>query len=177
MPSFDEILKQNDTNKDGVVSREEAQKTDFKGFFDAVDANKDGKVTREEWDTVLKFMAEGKNSAFALKAGGSGDVTGSHVLWKQTKGLPYIPSALAYRGQCVMVKDGGLVTAYDAKTGREVYVQERAAAPGRYYASPVAANGYVYLTALESGTVTVLKAGTDKPSVVAKNKLGERVAA
>ena len=77
-----------------------------------------------------------------------------------------------------MVKDGGLVTAYDAKTGKEVYVQERAAAAGRYYASPVAANGHIYFTTLDDGAVTVLKAGADKPEVVAKNpKLGERVAA
>jgi outer membrane protein assembly factor BamB len=77
-----------------------------------------------------------------------------------------------------MVKDGGLVTAYDAKTGKEVYVQERVAAPGRYYASPVAANGHVYFTSLDGGAVTVLKAGSAQPEVVAKNpKLGERVAA
>ena len=150
----------------------------FKGFFDGNDANKDGKITRDEWDAILKFMSEGKNSAFALKAGGTGDVTKSHVLWTKTKGLPYIASAMVYRGQFVMVKDGGMVTAYDAKTGKEVYVQERVAAAGRYYASPVAANGHIYFTSLEDGAVTVLKAGSDKPVVVAKNpKLGERVAA
>jgi outer membrane protein assembly factor BamB len=77
-----------------------------------------------------------------------------------------------------MVKDGGLVSAYDAKTGKEVYFQERVAAPGRYYASPVAANGHIYFTSLDGGAVTVLKAGTAKPEVVARNpKLGERVAA
>ena len=77
-----------------------------------------------------------------------------------------------------MVKDAGLVTAYEARSGREVYVQERAAASGRYYASPVAANGNIYFTALDDGAVTVLKAGTDKPEVVASNPgLGERVAA
>src|SRR5262249_23487135 len=119
-----------------------------------------------------------KNSAFALKAGGSGDVTNSHVLWKRTKGLPYVPSALVYRDQYVMVKDGGLVTAYDAKTGRELYVQERVAAPGRYFASPVAANGHIYFPALEEGPVPALKAGSEKPIVAAKNpKLGERTAA
>src|SRR5262249_9784761 len=80
-----------------------------------------------------------------------------------------IPSALAYRGQLVMVKDGGLVNAYDAKTGKDVYVQERAAAGGRYYASPVAANGHIYFTSLEDGTVTVLKAAAESPVVVAKN--------
>jgi len=98
------------------------------------------------------------------------------VLWKKTKGLPYLASALVYRGQCVMVKDGGIVTAYDAKTGQEVY-QERAAAAGKYYASPVAANGKIYFTSLD-GAITVLKAGTEKPEVLATNpKLGERTAA
>jgi outer membrane protein assembly factor BamB len=178
MPSFDVVLKQGDTNKDGVLSREEAQKTFLKDFFDSVDANQDGKITRDEWDAMLKFMHEGKNSAFALAAGASGDVTGSQLLWQKTKGLPYIASALVYRGQCVMVKDGGLVSACDAKTGKEVYFQERVAAPGRYYASPVAANGHIYFTSLDGGAVTVVKAGAAKPEVVARNpKLGERVAA
>jgi outer membrane protein assembly factor BamB len=76
-----------------------------------------------------------------------------------------------------MVKDNGLVTAYDMKTGKELFVQERIAA-GRYYASPVAANGHIYFTALDDGTVTVVKAGEATLDIVAKNpKLGERVAA
>ena len=176
MPSYDSMLKDLDKDGDGALSREEAEKA-FQGFFDNQDANKDGKVSRDEWDAIMKFMSEGKNSAFALKAGGTGDVTGSHVLWKKTRGLPYIASALVYRGQYVMVKDGGIVTAYDATSGAEVY-QERVAAPGSYYASPVAANGHIYFTSLADGTITVLKAGTGKPEVVAKNpKLGERTAA
>jgi outer membrane protein assembly factor BamB len=176
MPTYDSMLKDLDTNKDGALSREEGEKA-FQGFFDNQDANKDGKITRDEWDAIMKFMSEGKNAAFALKAGGTGDVTESHVLWKKTKGLPYVASALVYRGQYVMVKDGGIVTAYDAKTGVEVY-QERVAESGSYYASPVAANGHIYFTSLDGGAVTVLKAGSDKPAVVAKNpKLGERTAA
>jgi hypothetical protein len=178
LPTFDDMLKKGDTNKDGILSREEAAKIDPDlNFFDSIDTNHDGKITREEWDIVLKFMAEGKNSAFALSPGGAGDVTTSHLLWKKTKGLPYIPSALVYRGQYVMVKDGGLVTAYDAQTGKELYTQERVAAPGRYHASPVAANEHIYFTSLD-GAVTVLKAGSAKPEVIAKSpKLGERVAA
>jgi len=175
MPSFDAMLKDLDKDGDGALSRDEAEKA-FQGFFDNQDLNKDGKITRDEWDTILKFMSEGKNSAFALKPGGTGDVTTSHVLWKKTKGLPYLASALVYRGQCVMVKDGGIVTAYDARTGREVY-QERAAAAGKYYASPVAANGNIYFTSLD-GAITVLKAGSGKPEVLATNpKLGGRTAA
>lgn len=178
LPSFDEILKQADAVKEGVVSREKAQKTFVKEMFDAMDANGDNKISRDEWDGVLKFMADGKNSAFALKAGGTGDVSQSSVLWTKTKGLPYISSAIVVGGQFVMIKDGGLVTAYDVRTGKEIYVQERGAAAGRYYASPVAANGNIYFTSLDDGVVTVLKAGTSKPEIVAKNpKLGERVAA
>jgi outer membrane protein assembly factor BamB len=172
-----ELAKLNpDKDKDGALGREEAEKA-FEGFFDNQDTNKDGKITRDEWDALIKFMSEGKNSAFALKAGGTGDVTASHILWKKTKGLPYIASALVYRGQYVMMKEGGIVTAYDAKTGAEVY-QERVAPSGNYFASPVAANGHIYFTSLEGGAVTVIKAGTEKPQVVVTNpKLGERTAA
>jgi outer membrane protein assembly factor BamB len=179
MPSFDALHKQAGAKADDAITKEEAQKVPMlKDSFDVMDANKDGKISREEWYAILKFIAEGKNSAFAMKSGGKGDVTKSDVLWTKTKGMPYIPSAIVYRGQYFMVKDGGLVTAYDAKTGNPLYVQERGASQGRYYASPVAANGNIYVTALDDGAVTVLKAGSDKPVAVAKNpKLGERTAA
>lgn len=176
MPSYDSLLKDLDKDKDGTLAREEAEKA-FGGFFDNQDLNKDGKLAREEWEMLTKFMSEGKNSAFAVKPGGKGDISTSHVLWKKTKGLPYITTALVYRGQYVMVKDGGIITAYDVDTGKEMY-QERVAAPGSYYASPVAANGHIYFISLSDGTCTVLKAGTDKPEVIAKNpKLDERTAA
>jgi outer membrane protein assembly factor BamB len=178
MPTFDELLKQLDKDGDGAISRAEVEKTQFKDFFDNFDANKDGKITRDEWEANVKFFSEGKSGAFAVKAGGSGNVTKTHVLWNKTKGLPYLASAIAYRGQYVTVKDGGLVSAFEPKTGKEIYLQERAVAGGRYYASPVAANGHIYFTSYEDGQVTVIKAGEDMPEVVVKNpKLGERVGA
>jgi len=176
-PKYDDLLS-GDENKDGQISREESEKTFLKGFFDNNDTNKDGQLTREEWDTIIKYMSAGKNSAFAVKPGGHGDITKTHVAWKKTKGLPYVPSAILVNGQYFMVKDGGLCTAYDAKTGKEIYVQRRAAANGRYYASPIAANGHIYVVSLDEGTFTVLKAGTDSPEVVAENpKLDEKTSA
>ena len=176
MPTFDVLLMGKDKDKDGKLARAEGEK-DFEGFFDSMDFNKDGFITKDEYDIIARFMSEGKSCAFALKAGGTGDVTDSSMLWKQTKGLPYVASAIVYGGQYVMVKDGGIVTAFDAKTGEEIYMQ-RAVAGGKYYASPVAANGHIYFTSLEDGVVTILKAGAKKPEVVAKNPaLGERVAA
>src|SRR5262249_52940548 len=178
MPSFDGVLKQAGEEKLGYLTKAGSEKTFIKGFFDNNDTNRDGKLTRAEWDANMKFMSAAKNSAFALKAGGTGDVTKTHVLWKKKKGLPYVPSAILYEGQYVMVKDAGVLTAYEAKSGEEVYVQERTVAAGRYYASPVAANGHIYFTSLDDGKVTVVKAGAAEPKVVARNpQLGERVAA
>jgi outer membrane protein assembly factor BamB len=177
MPTYDDFLKEGDADKDGVLSKEESLKTSMKDFFDSSDANKDGMYTREESEQLKKFMEASRNSAFVLKPGGMGDVTDSHMLWKQTSGLPYVASAIVYRDQFVMVKDGGIVTAYDPKTGKRLY-QKRIAESGNYYASPVAANGHIYFTSLPDGVVTVLKAGSNPPEVVAKNPpLGEKVAA
>jgi outer membrane protein assembly factor BamB len=178
MPTFDQLIAQTgDDNKDGLVSKEEASDSFLKDFFSNQDINKDGQITRQEWDAILQFMAASRNSAFALKPGGTGNVTESHVRWIKKKGLPYVPTAIVYRGQHMMVKDGGIVTAYDAHTGDEIY-QRRAIASGNYYASPVAANGNIYFMSLADGIVTVLKGGADKPEKVAENPpLGERVAA
>jgi outer membrane protein assembly factor BamB len=175
MPSYDKMLADLDKDKNGTISKAEGEQA-FAGFFDNQDANKDGNVSREEFEAILKYITEGKSAGIAVKVGGSGDITTSHVLWNKTKGLPYIASALAYQGQYIMVKDGGIVTALDAKTGDEIY-QKRAVATGTYYASPVAAGGNIYFTSLADGTVTVLKAGTRQPEVVATNEpLGERTA-
>ncbi len=177
MPSFDAILKEGDTNKDGILSKEESLKTSLKDFFDIQDANHDGKLTREEWDRLLKFSSASRNSAFALKPGATGDATSTSVIWKQTKGLPYVSSGILYHGQYLLVKDGGIVTAYDANTGDELY-RKRAVAAGGYYASPVAANGNVYFVSLDDGTVTVIEGGSKPAKVVTTNPpLGERTAA
>jgi outer membrane protein assembly factor BamB len=179
MPSYDDMLKENDAdkNKDGVLSKAEAAGTSIATFFDSSDANKDGMFTRDEHEAIQRFMAAGVNSAFALRPGGTGDVTKTNIIWKETRGLPYIASPIVYDGQFVMVRDKGILTAYDPQTGKELY-QKRAAAEGSYYASPVAANGHIYFTSLPEGEVTVIKAGTSPPEVVAKNKpLGERTSA
>jgi outer membrane protein assembly factor BamB len=179
LPTFDELLSNNnaDADGDGVFSKKESESTMFKDYFDNNDPNKDGLITRDEWDANLAYMATSKCSTFAVRSGGSGDVTDSHVIWRQTRGLPYVPSAILYRGQYVMVKDGGIVTAYDATSGDKLF-EKRAVATGSYYASPVAADGHIYFASLTDGAITVLAAGAKKPEVVAENPpLGERLSA
>lgn len=175
-PPFGLVLL-GDRNGDGALSRDELSLPQLKSFFDTIDLNKDDKVTREEWDSLLALLAAAKNSAFVLTPGGVGDVTESHVKWRKTSGLPYVPSAIVYQDQYVMVKDGGIVTAYDAATGDQLY-QKRTVAAGKYYASPVAANGNIYFASLGEGKITVLKAGAKTPAVVAENPpLEERLSA
>lgn len=174
MPTFDEILKQGDADKDGAITEAESENTFIKGFFTGNDTNKDGKLTREEWDTILKFMASGKNTAVAVKPGGKGDASETHMLWKVTKGLPYVPSPLIYRGRMYTIDMQGLLSAHEAKTGKQVYLKENIGLSSAY-ASPVAVNGKVYIFGLD-GTLVVLEAG-DSPDVLTRVKFGERVAA
>ena len=171
MPTFDEMLKAAGDEKAGHITKEGAKKTPFANFFDNNDPNKDGKITREEWDTNMKALSGGENRAVALKPGGKGEVA-----WTYSKNLPYVPSPIVYRDKLYLLKDGPLMTCLDAKTGKPVYEAERVKAGARYYSSPVAANGHIYIAALD-GTVAVIAAGDDEPTVVHSVKLAEGVRA
>ena len=174
MPTFDDLLKM-DTDGDGKLSKAEAEKTFLKDFFSANDPDKDGFITRAEWDAMVGYLKRGKNRLVAVKPGGSGDITATHVAWEKAKGLPYVPSPLLYRGRLFLVKDGGLASCYDATTGAAKFEQERLGLDGPCYASPVAANGFIYLVNL-TGKAATLTAG-DKPEVVWRADFGERTAA
>ena len=177
LPSFDDLIKGADADGDGRLSKAESEKSFIAGFFDNNDTNKDGFITREEWDAAGKFMSAARNSAFVLKPGGSGELSGtSQVSWRQTKGgLPYVPTPLAYRGQVYTANMRGQVSARDLASGKESYLDENVGLTG-VYASAVGANGHVYWFGLD-GTTVVLKAGGDLPEVAQKTKFGERVAA
>jgi outer membrane protein assembly factor BamB len=177
MPSFDDLLKQYDTNKDGALQKAEMEKSPLKNYFDANDPNHDGTITREEWEANFAYMKKGKNSLFAFSPKGEGDITDTAIAWKHTKGLPYVPSPLYYRGRIFLVRDGGMVSCFDAETGKPVYESKRLGAAGSYYASPIAAGGHLYIVSLHDGMITVINAAGDQPEAEAQRKLDERVAA
>jgi outer membrane protein assembly factor BamB len=179
LPPLEALLKEAGESEKGYLTKEGSDKTQFKGFFDSNDTNKDGKITTDEWNAMLDFLSQSRNSAFAVRSGGSGEVSMSRLIWRKpkAKGLPYVPSMIHYRGQAIMVKDGGIVTVYDATTGEELSAK-RSAASGRYYSSPVAANGHIYMSELDKGVVTVLKpAGKSLSPVSTSPEFGERIAA
>jgi outer membrane protein assembly factor BamB len=177
MPTFDDLLKMMDKDGDGRISRAEMANTPFKDFFDVNDKNKDGYWDRWEWEGNLNWMKQGKNSVLALKPGGHGDITETHVLWNSEKGAPYVASPLYYDGKLFLIKDGGFATLYDAATGKILYEKQRLGVPGDYYVSPTFVDNRIYL-ATTAGTLVVLDArATDKPTVLAKLDLGEYLAA
>ncbi|MBX9623715.1 MAG: PQQ-binding-like beta-propeller repeat protein [Gemmataceae bacterium] len=173
MPTFDDILKQAGEEGVGHLTKAGSEKTFLNGFFDSNDTDKDGKITRAEWDKQVAFMAEGKNVAFALPPGGTGDVTKS-LLWTAGKGLPYVPSPLAYDGLVYTLDMRARLSAVDAKTGKPVF-EDEAVGLGSVYASPVAANGHLYLCGLDK-KVVVVKAG-ESPDKVSTATLDDRIAA
>jgi len=105
----------------------------------------------------------------ALKAGGRGDISRSHVLWSTMNG-PDVPTPVTDGVYFYIVNDRGIVWCLDAKTGAEVYGQQRIK-PGAYSASPVLADGKIYITS-EEGLTTVIKAGP-KFEVLAENPLND----
>jgi outer membrane protein assembly factor BamB len=174
MPSFDDLLKEAGEERLGHLTKARSEKTQLKGYFDDADPNKDGKITREEWDTQVKYKTSGRNVAFALAPGGSGNVTRSHVAWTVTKGLPYLPSPLVYKGLMHTVSNADRLSAHEVKTGKAVYVGKDVGL-GKVFASPVAAGGHIYLCS-QNGAVIVLKAG-NVPTTVCSTRLDGRITA
>jgi outer membrane protein assembly factor BamB len=115
-----------------------------------------------------------QHGLFAVKPGGQGDVTRTHVLWREGKATPEVPSPLFYRGRVYTVRDGGIVSCLGAATGKTLF-RERLGPGGGYFSSPVAGDGKVY-SASGKGVVTVLEAG-DAFKVLARNDLQEPIMA
>ncbi|MBI98497.1 MAG: hypothetical protein CMO78_08245 [Verrucomicrobiales bacterium] len=149
--------------------RQRARRLD--GIFGWMDKNRDGVWTREEF--VGNFgHGSGKPLLIAVKPGGRGDITGSHLAWEYNRGIAEIPTPLAHGGRIYYVRSGGILTALRAATGKPLY-SERLGASGQYSASPILANGHLYL-ASEPGQITIVQAG-DELNIVHRVKLGDRI--
>ena len=116
------------------------------------------------------YASRGYNSGpyLAIRPGGRGDVTGTHVLWNVPTGAPYTSSLLYYRDLLYMATEVGVVRCVDPGTGETIWTER---VGGNFSASPLGADGRVYLTS-EEGETVVLEAGR-KCTVLARNKLGE----
>lgn len=109
------------------------------------------------------------NGALAIRAGGRGDVTDSHVVWKVGKGSN-VPSPILHEGHLYFTHENlGIVYCLNAKTGEVVYEERLEPSPGQIYASPVLAGGRIYFTG--RGGRTVVVAASPKFERLADNTL------
>jgi outer membrane protein assembly factor BamB len=122
----------------------------------------------------IVYMTRGYRSGpyMAVRPGGRGDISSSHVVWEVPTGAPYVSSLVYDEGILYMASDVGAVTAIDAATGKRIWQQR---VEGIFSASPVAGDGKIYFVS-ETGETIVLKSGR-QPEVLARNDLGERLIA
>ena len=122
----------------------------------------------------LIYTSRGYRSGpyMAIRPGGRGDVSATHVEWRVATGAPYVSSLLVYRGLIFMAGDSGIISCIDGETGERLW-QERTGAI--FSASPVAGDGKVYFAA-ESGE-TFVYAPERSPRLLARNSIDGRIVA
>jgi outer membrane protein assembly factor BamB len=160
LPPFSTVIAAADANKDGKLAQPELpapwQPT---GSWRAIDLDRDGFLNEREW-TFFRTRRAARNGALAIRLGGSGDVTSTHLRWRYEKSLPDVPAPLVLNDVVFLIRSGGIATTLDAQSGRVLKQGRLTGALEDYYSSPVAAAGKVYI-ASEHGKVVVLSAAGD----------------
>jgi outer membrane protein assembly factor BamB len=163
---FAEGLARYDVNKDGRISGEEItgdgpmDRMLRPGYgFPAFDLDRNGSLDAGEWD-VFRAMLGAENGLLAIALGGQGDMTGSAVRWRYQRPVPQVPSTVLYKGVLFMVNDSGILISFDPATGAVLKQGRLKGAIDKYFASPVAADGKVFLVS-QDGTVSIVTAAGD----------------
>lgn len=119
---------------------------------------------------------------FVIRAGASGDISlgkgisaSDQIAWSKQQRGPYMPTPLIYGEYLYVIANQGIFDCYELRTGKEIYRQRIPHQGGGFSASPVAADGRIYLSS-EDGDVFVVKAGKDF-ELLATNPMGERLMA
>lgn len=183
-------------NKDGRLTKEEMQafvgetpipEAFFKKTFDRGDIDKNGELEGEELDRAFLSPDNFAGARFsdpnpadeyvlAVRGGGRGDVTESHLLWRtETKYTDHIVSPLVSNERMLLVKGGGIATAFETRKGKANGRPQRIQNSCEYFASPVMGDNKIYVAG-ENGTVVVL-ADSKRIDVLAKNDMGDAILA
>ena len=167
IPPFAEALKGFDKDGDGRLSKAEAPTPHVTSIFIYLDLDGDGKLDEGEWDQYIRSM-RAENALLAYKIGGG-------LVWRFLRSIPQLPSPLVYRGVLYMINEGGVLTTLDPATGKLFKQARLRGEADKYYSSPVAADGKVYITS-HTGKVSVLKAGAEQ-ELLAVNDVEDEVLA
>jgi outer membrane protein assembly factor BamB len=163
---FDKVLARLDKNHDGQLSADEYSNDGLLRNLARYEGNRDGIVTRDEWEAKQKQLLT-PSVLMAVKLQPK-----PRELWRYEKSfVGVVPSPLLYRGVLYIIRNGGILAAFDPVTGKPGKTGRVPGALGGYSASPVAADGRIYL-ANEEGKVAVVRAAADW-EVLAVNDVGE----
>lgn len=172
--AFWKKFERGDVNKDGVLEGEEIDlafldPTNKGGILDREARRRAGDTTDwKKWDAEL----QSDSSVQAVRGGGTGDVTKTHVLWKvKTQAPDHLVSPLLVGRSLLLVKSGGLASSFGIDAGELLWEKERIGLTGPILAQPVSGDGKVYVTA-QNGKIAVLTLGP-KVKVLATNDMGE----
>jgi outer membrane protein assembly factor BamB len=169
------LLQWKDTNQDGKLTLGEVPLA-FEKKFRRGDTNQDGVLEDNEIDEAFQAATNrvgGGNTIQAVRAGGKGDVTKTHVRWNVDNRAPSnIASPLVWDDRLLVVKKGGISSCFDANSGEPQWYLKRVKNRGNYYASPVAGDGKIYIAG-ENGTIVVLAADSPELKVLARNDMGD----
>jgi outer membrane protein assembly factor BamB len=124
-------------------------------------------------DLVFAMSGHTVKMLMAIRLGGTGTLTGTDAIaWSTARGAAYTPSPLLHEGRLYVVTDTGLISCFDAASGKPHYQQQRLPRPYSFKASPVGAAGKIYL-ATEEGEVVVVQMG-DRFEVLATNTFDDQ---
>jgi len=186
LPDFATLIRDHDADKSGTINQAEmkssgivvASRPDVPDVPGAsfgvpfVDQDKDGEMAAKEWEFVLQAVEKMKmvqHGLLAIRTDGQGDVTATHVAWRENKSIPEVPSPLVFGQHVYYVRNGGILSCLDVASGKVLY-RERLGAPGPFYSSPVEAGGRLYVGSGEGLMVVFAPGGT--MNVLARNDLG-----
>jgi outer membrane protein assembly factor BamB len=169
-PPYDGIAKEHDKNQDGKMTREEVEGAWLAEHFGWLDVDADGSITAKDWKTLGDSMVNDNWGVFAIRlAGAKGK---PKVLWNYRKNVADIASPLVYGDVFYMVRDG-VVTSLDVETGELLKRGRIGDGSPKVYASPVAADGKIYIGTLD-GEMVVLQAGGEWDTLTTVD-LGEEI--
>ena len=115
---------------------------------------------------VFTMIDRDRPEMWAIKPNGSGDITETHIEWKETKRMPPRASPIIIKGLLFVVDRNGYISCIEAKTGKSIW-QKRM--KGRFSASPILANNLIYF--FNEDTVCTIIKPTRELEIVAENKL------
>ena len=190
-PTFERLTAEHDKNDDNRINRREfptlwifhrpdGAEAPMNGGavrFGHADKNKDGGITAQEWSATTRELERFRSGydthgILAIRIENEGLVDPDKIRTLETTGIPEVPSPLYDGGYVYFVKNGGILTCLDAKTGERIY-RMRTRGRGTHYASPLIADGKIF-TIAGDGHISVLTLGAN-PQILATNDMQEGV--